>query len=89
MLGMGICNEMSGYILALKENFLLRVSFVVFHEVLIATDIWNNCYRICHRNVGKHYKSVTNTSHNHWLLLYKLAEQSTSGLGRLLEQNNY
>ena len=43
----------------------------------------NKYYRICHRNVGKCY----NTSHNHsqCLLLYKLAEQSTSGLGRFLE----
>ena len=42
---------------------------------------------IIYRNVGKCYKNIKNTSHNHCqcLLLYKLAEQSTSGLGRFLE----
>ena len=40
-----------------------------------------------HRNVGKHYKNVNNISHNHCqcLLLYKLAELPTSGLGRFFE----
>ena len=35
----------------------------------------------------KHYKNVKNASHNHCqcLLLYKLAEQWTSGLGRFLQ----
>ena len=47
----------------------------------------NKYYRIHHRNIGKCYKNIKNTSHNHCqcLLLYKLAEQSTSGLGRFLE----
>ena len=47
----------------------------------------NHYYRIRHRNIGKHYKNVKNASHNHYqcLLLYKLAEQWTSGLGRFLQ----
>ena len=40
-----------------------------------------------HKNVGKYYSNDKNTSHNHCqcLLLYKLAEHSTSGLGRFSE----
>ena len=40
-----------------------------------------------HRNFGKCYKNIKSTSHNHCqcLLPYKLADQSTSGLGRFLE----
>ena len=39
------------------------------------------------KNVWKCYENVKITSHNHsqHLLLYKLAEQSTSGLGRFSE----
>ena len=47
----------------------------------------NVYYRICHRNVGKHYRNIKTTSHCHnlHLLLYKPAEHFPSSLDRFLE----
>ena len=60
------------------EYYSLTIGQTVFlHRVLLLKVIMR------HRNVGKHYRNIKITSHNHsqHLLLYKLAKQLPSGLG--------